>query len=110
MNTIAIVADPDETGYRATSGNRYSTGRTMGEALDALAAQLDAAETGSLVLIQKRVPDQFFSAAQHARMEELRGRRGSLTPEERAELEDLVNAELDATIARTDALVRQLGK
>lgn len=81
----------------------------MGEALDALTAQLDDSEAGILILIQKRAPDRFFTAAQHERMEELRERRNTLTPEEQTELEDLVNAELDATVKRADALMRQIG-
>lgn len=58
-------------------------------------------------MIQKQVPDRFFTAAQHDRMEELRQRRKMLSQEELRELEDLVNVEIDATVARTDALIRQ---
>jgi hypothetical protein len=55
----------------------------------------------------KQVPDRFFTAVQHDRMEELRQRRKTLTQNELRELEDLINAEIDATVARTDALMRQ---
>jgi hypothetical protein len=55
----------------------------------------------------KQVPDRFFTAVQHDRMEELRQRRKTLTQDELRELEDLINAEIDATVARTDALMRQ---
>ena len=39
-------------------------------------------------------------------MQELLARRASLTAEERTELEALIDAELEATVARTDRLVR----
>jgi hypothetical protein len=39
-------------------------------------------------------------------MQELLAQRASLTTEERAELEALIDAELEATVARTDPLVR----
>ncbi len=108
MKTISIVADSEEKRFRAISGNRQSVGKTMGEALDALAAQLSDSEAGTLVFIQKRIPDHFFTAAQHDRMEELRQRRRTLTQDELRELEDLVNAEIDATVSRTDALIRHI--
>lgn len=109
MTTFVITEDAEDQ-YRAISGRRQSVGRTMGEALDALAAQIEDVDIGgALVLIQKRAPDPFFTAAQHDRMESLRARRDALTDAERAELEALVNAELDATVARTDALIQQIG-
>jgi hypothetical protein len=40
-------------------------------------------------------------------MQELLARRATLTASERAELEALVDAELDATVARTDSLAGQ---
>jgi hypothetical protein len=39
-------------------------------------------------------------------MQELLARRATLTAEERRELEALIDAELDATIARTEGLMR----
>lgn len=110
MNTITIIPDPDESGtrYRAVSGRHQSVGRTMGEALDTLAAQIEDTEVGTLVLIQRRQPDRFFSADQYERMHDLLARRDSLTEKERTELESLVDAELDATIARTEALAQQI--
>jgi len=108
MTTFAITKDAEDR-FRAISGRHQSVGKTMGEALDALAAQMEESDTAALVLIQKRVPDRFFTAAQHDRMENLRSRRETITDAERAEWEELVNAELDATVARTDALIQQIG-
>ena len=81
----------------------------MGEALDRLTAQMEAADTGTVVPIQRHAPDHFFTAAQHGRMENLRLRRDSLTFAERIEWEELVHAERDTTISRTDAVINQIG-
>lgn len=80
----------------------------MGEALDALTAQIGEPKSGALVLIQRREPDEYFTERQHERMQELLARRINLNDAERAELEQLVDAELDATIARTNAYVEHL--
>jgi hypothetical protein len=82
----------------------------MGEALDALTADWGEEVRETAVLIQRFQPDSHFSQAQYDRMKELLGRRPDLTPEERVELEKLIDAELDATVARTDALVRRSGR
>jgi hypothetical protein len=77
MTTIAIFPEPlgaQPVGYRAVAGNRQSVGRTAGEALDALTAQLDEAERGTLVVVQHRRPDQFFTAEQQQRLQELMAR------------------------------------
>jgi hypothetical protein len=79
----------------------------MGEALDALTADWGNDIQETAVLIQRFEPDLYFTEAQHARLQELLARRATLTAEERAELEALIDAELDATVARTDNLVRQ---
>ena len=47
-------------------------------------------------------PDAYFTEAQYHRMQELLASRVSLTSNERAELEALIDAELDATVARSD--------
>ncbi len=57
------------------------------------------------MFIQRFQPDTYFTAAQHSRMKELLTRRASLTAEERGELETLIDAELDATNARTAGLL-----
>ena len=110
MSTIAIISQNDNEGapFLALSGSRQSVGKTMGEALDALASQLESIGSETLVLIQKREPDQYFTAEQHERLRELMDRRASLSADERAELEDLIDTEIDATVARTDAVVERL--
>src|SRR5690348_6528167 len=57
MTTVAIL--PESTGkdgptYRAVAGNLQSVGRTAGEALDALTAQLSEEESGTLIIVQNQ--------------------------------------------------------
>jgi hypothetical protein len=114
MTTIAIL--PEGLGaaqrYRAVAGEKQSVGKTAGEALDALTAQLDEPERGTLVVVQSFRPDPFFTASQRQRLEELwRGWRAAreagttLSPEEQAELEALVQAEVKASAERAKALL-----
>jgi hypothetical protein len=109
MTTITITPEKTNT-YRAITGDKESTGRTVGEALDALASQLSEDESGMLVIVQNRKADRFFNAAQQARLIELmQGREaGKLSPEEEGELESLIEAELDGTRERTETLLREL--
>ncbi len=107
MTAITIVKEKQKSGksqFRAVAGSEESVGSTMGEALDALTAGWTEDVHDAAVLIQRFRPDSFFTESQHSRMQDLLGRRGLLTPNEREELEGLIDAELDATIARTDGL------
>jgi hypothetical protein len=117
MTTIAIVPDSaaPPTAFRAVAGPHHSVGRTPGEALDALTAQLGADEAGTLVVVQHLRPDTFFTAAQRQRLGDLmarwraaRDRGASLPPAEQAELDALAAAELDAAARRTAALAAGL--
>jgi len=109
MTAIAIRTDQKETGerrFRAIAGNRQSLGKTMGEALDALTAEWGDDVQETVVLIQRFQPDQYFTQAQYDRMQALLAHRSTLTPEERTELEALIDSEVDATITRTETHVR----
>ncbi|HZT56992.1 MAG TPA: hypothetical protein VFA21_00055 [Pyrinomonadaceae bacterium] len=109
MTTITIL--PEKAGrYRAVAGDKESTGRTAGEALDALASQLADDEAGTLVIVQNRKADQFFSATQQERLAELTRQRetGALSPSEEKELERLVESELDGARRRAEALLNEL--
>ncbi len=117
MTTISIMPDNTPTGdgaYRAVAGRTQSVGRTPGEALDALTSQLSEAETGTLVVVQSLRPDRFFTAQQQQRLTELmqrwRAARDTgtmLPPDEQAELDALVEAELRGAAARAAALLGQ---
>ena len=108
MTSIAIRTDQKETGerrFRAIARDRQCTGKTMGEALDALTAEWGDTVEETLVLIHRFQPDQYFTQAQYDRMQALLARRPALTPEERTELEALIDVEVDATVARTERRV-----
>jgi hypothetical protein len=109
MTSIAIRTDqqePSERRFRAIAGDRQCTGKTMGEALDALTAEWGDSNQETIVLIHRFRPDQYFTQTQYDRMQVLLARRSTLTPEERTELEALIDAEVDATISRTERQAR----
>jgi hypothetical protein len=116
MTTVAILPISDVNGeksYRAIAGDRHSVGKTAGQALDALTAQLDEMEFSALLIIQSFRPDPFFSAEQQERLSELmnlwrlaRDQGQELSPEQQAELNSLVEIELRASVARTAALMQ----
>jgi hypothetical protein len=117
MTTVAILPISDVNGeksYRAIAGDKYSVGRTAGQALDALTAQLDEIEFSALLVIQSFRPDPFFSAEQQERLSELmtlwrlaRDIGQELLPEQQVELDILVDIELRAATVRTAELMQQ---
>jgi hypothetical protein len=120
MTTIAILPDSInevDKYYRAVAGDKESVGKTAGEALDALTAQLTEDESGTLVIVQHLRPDRFFTAEQQNRLAGLMSRwrsarvsNDNLLPEEQAELESLVDAELRAAAHRAETALRDLEK
>ncbi|XWK89547.1 MAG: hypothetical protein U7127_05655 [Phormidium sp.] len=117
MTTVSILPISDSNGdkcYRAIAGNKHSVGKTAGQALDALTAQLGEMEFSALLFIQSFHPDPFFSAEQQKRLSELmslwrlaRDRGQELPAEQQTELDKLVEAELKAATARSVALMQQ---
>ncbi len=117
MTSITIQPIPTDQGgiaYLATSNGKRSQGATAGEALDGLAGQLPT-NGGALVIVPDRRPDQFFNAEQQRRFAELLERRRarrdagkSLEPDEQAELQALVDAELRGAAARAAAMADEL--
>ena len=120
MTKVAILPIPTEHGepsYCAIAGVKHAQGKTAGEALDALTAQLSADETSTLVIVQSLRPDRFFTAAQQQRLAALMARwrtardQGQTLPaDEQAALEVLIEAELHAAAARATALADALGR
>lgn len=118
MTTVSIVPEPLSVtvpGFRAISGRYQSIGNTPGEALDALTSQLSDRESGTLLVIQHMRPDRFFNAEQRNRLTQLmtdwREARDRVTPypaEKQAELEQLIDAELEASTRRAVALLDEL--
>src|SRR5919206_1413558 len=110
MTTITILPENSDR-YRALSGDKQSTGRTAGEALDALTSQLAEEEGGTLVILQTHKPDRFFNAAQQERLTELLRLREAvgLKEEEERELEGLVEAELRGAGERAESVIYAAG-
>ena len=120
MTKVAIMPEVSEQGekvYRAFASGHQSLAKTAGAALDALTAQLPAEEVGTLVVVRSQQPDEFFSAQQQerlhclmARWREARDSGASLAPAEQAELDALVDAEVQAAGRRAAALSAALGR
>jgi hypothetical protein len=118
MQTISIATVANTNGdriYRAAIGNRQSTGKTAGEALDALTMQIGSQEINGFLLLQNQQPDQFFTAEQQQRLTELmsiwrtaRDGGDTLPSEQQSELDNLIEAELDATTERSKAILAQI--
>lgn len=118
MQTISIATIANTNGdriYRAAIGDRQSTGRTAGEALDALTMQIGSQEINGFLLIQNQQPDRFFTVEQQQRLAELmsiwrtaRDRGDSIPAEQQSELDALIEAELNATAERAKAILSQI--
>ncbi|WP_271253938.1 hypothetical protein [Pseudanabaena sp. Chao 1811] len=118
MTTVAILPISNingEKSYRAIAGDKQSTGKTAGQALDRLTTQLEETDFSGMLIIQSFQPDSFFSANQQKRLSELmnhwriaREQGQELPTEKQAELDSLVEAELKAATKRTELLVQPL--
>ena len=113
MTTVAIIAENGT--YRAVAGGIHSLGKTAGEALDALTSRLGKEQAGTLVVVQHFQPDRFFTAHQQARLHELmtqwrkaENQGVAMAPGDQAELNSLVETEVQAAGQRAAALVRGL--
>ena len=119
MTKVAILPVTTAQGrksYRAIAGTMQSSGATAGAALDALTAQLSADETSTLVIVQSLRPDQFFTAIQQQRLDQLmarwrraRDQRTLFPAHEQSELVSLIEAELHAATQRASALADDVG-
>lgn len=105
MTTITVLSE--EKIFRAVAGKKESVGRTVGEAIDKLSAQLGEDETGTLLVVQKRRADNFFGASERARLVELAAKKETqaLSADEKDELEKLVEAELNGARLRAKELI-----
>lgn len=116
MTSVAVLPDSSSesgTTYRAVAGNKQSSGKTIGEAIDALTPQLENDDnSATLIIVQQQRPDRFFTAEQQQRREELmahwraaRDANVEFPAEAQAELEALVLAEVRAARQRAAALL-----
>lgn len=118
MTTISILPEPPsatEPKYRAVAGQRQSIGNTPGEALDAISAQLNEQESGTLLVIQQMRADRFFSESQRQRLAALmqqwrtaRDQGTGLSGVDQTELNQLVADELEASTKRANSLLSEL--
>ena len=111
MTAVSIQiekSDENTQRYRAMTGAHESTGRTPGEALDALNAELGNSASGSLIVVQQLQSDPFFTEVQYQRMRELLDKHITLTEQEQSELEQLVKDELIASANRAETLANAL--
>ncbi len=120
MTRVTVLregADSQEATYRAVGGHTQAMGRTAGEAVDALAARLPEEHAGTLIIVRDLRPDRFFTSEQRRRLDELmvrwraeRDAGTTLPAEERAELERLVDEEVQATAVRAAEAWRELAR
>ena len=119
IEIIREQQDAQQTVYRAIKGDQQATSTTPGRALDTLermlAVQGKEEDEGTLIIVQRFRPDAFFTAEQQTRLQELmshfhaaRDTGQDLSPAEKQELEQLVDAEWQAAIERGAAILRQI--
>jgi len=118
MTTIAILPILNNHGdkvYCAVAGNQQFTGKTAGQALDALTEQLGENDFSALLFIRDFHPDQFFTDQQRNRLAELmalwRTARdyGENFPENlQLELEKLIESELHAATLRSVSMMASM--
>jgi hypothetical protein len=112
-----VALDDGSQRFHAVAGDVHSEGDTAGQALDGFLDERESRVTATVVILPQFGPDKFFSAAQHARREQLMAKLRAkpetgidLSASERAELEYLVDAEVRAAAARSAEMLKDLGK
>ena len=90
----------DGARFRAKSGDVQVFGSTAAEAFNALMARLKGSPNHPIVIWPYNQGDVFFTDEQQARLQALKARSSDLDPAESAELEDLIAASFEATVAR----------
>jgi hypothetical protein len=98
------MGDREMAKFRATAGPLQGFGGTPQQALADLLQHLPGEASVPIVIWPYNRGDLFFTEEQQARLQELKQRRDTLSAEEREELEGLIAAAFDATVARTQAL------
>jgi hypothetical protein len=112
MRTVLVTPNHQNgKGFRANWKGKESFGKTVGEAVDSLTSQFENGDDETLYIVQRFSPDEFFTAEQQKRLSELmselhaaQDRGAQLAPEEREELEKLIEAELEGSGRRTEKL------
>jgi hypothetical protein len=120
MTRVTVLKDESDdqaATYRAVGGHAQAMGRTAGEAVDALAAQLPEDQATTLLIVRDLRADRFFPEERRRRLDELmvrwRAARDSgttLSAEELAELQRLVDEEVQAAADRAAEAWRELAR
>jgi hypothetical protein len=116
IDLVQGAVSGDEMAFHAITAHHQAMGRTPGQALDALTAQLPAEEIDTLIIVRSLHPDRFFTETQRQRLEQLmafwrsaRDAGTALPADEQSELESLIDAEVRAAAQRAAALSHELG-
>ena len=119
LQTIGIFQESgtrNKKRYRAVKGQQQAEGKTPGQALDSLEKLMTSKQkdASSLIILQRFQPDTLFSQSQIEQLQALMTQfqnsiqsDGAFTPEERAELEELIEAEWIAAVARGATILAQ---
>lgn len=120
LQTIEIYQESGRrTGYRAIQGQQQAEGKTAGQALDSLEKILTTSgkSTNSLVILQRFQPDTLFPETEQIRLQELMAQfhdainqDTELSDKDRTQLEQLIDAEWIAAIARTANILAQMNQ
>ena len=94
----------DTAQFRAVSGEKEGLGATPQEALDALIAGLPSDFGTPIVILPFNRGDVFFTQAQQDRLLELKTRQSLLTDAEDQELDNLIEAAFNASVARMQSV------
>lgn len=119
LQTIGIFQESGKRNkrwYRAIKGQQQAEGKTPGQALDSLEKLMtsEQKDASSLIILQRFQPDTLFLQSQIDKLQTLMSQfqdsiqsDDAFTPEERAELEELIEAEWIAAIARGATVLAQ---
>ena len=103
-NANVVPDEADFPRYRAIAGRYSGMGWTAGQAMDDLMAKLEPlTEKPQTIILHRMESDEFFGAKQQERLQELmqRHKGEGLPASEQAELETLIEEELEGAIQRT---------
>lgn len=114
----AVIVSPNKANrYIAVSNGKESVGKTIGEAIDSIYGQLEEDEQNTVIYVQEFQGDEFFSDEQIKRlsmlMKKWRSARDSgktLPDAQQAELEKLIEIELEASGKRAEKIFSQMNK
>lgn len=113
----AVVVNQVGKMYRAVWGEKQSVGKTLGEAIDALTTQLENGHKDTIYIVNRFQPDEFFTASQQKRLAQLmkklrqaEAENKEMNPKERAELESLIDAELEGSAKRTETIANLINE